>query len=224
MNEQQQQQEQQVKGWKRYFDWSNIFYNTSNTTTTMQQKGPSTEKKLLPIEQQDMLKSVPSLINSSSSTISSSSNIDSLEQIVKSSSHLSIHNDNDNNDSIPIKKVINRNPLSRKELNLNKPSSSSSLSQQQQQAAIKKINHHDGVYIKKKHRLNNEKTIQSLSITTKNNKRVVADNIKQTKPKWNQHPNAWGYLHCTNHSPQYLEYRGNERKGYLVGSDSSCDI
>lgn len=45
--------------------------------------------------------------------------------------------------------------------------------------------------------------------------------------EWKEHPEAWGLLQDSNQVEHYLincQTLEDERKGYLIGSDSSCDL
>jgi hypothetical protein len=229
MNEQQLQQE---KGWKKIFDWPTIMFNNNNSTNKQQpaetqQPGQPAEQQLklqeaTVVKEQDFntTKSItthtaPSLIESSSSTISFTS-IDTMEQVVKSSSDLSIHSSH--NKSISVE---TRRPLKKKEGNVIPINTNG--------ASIKKrLPSKIPIKIPAPPQAAAEKAVavESLSVTVKKSSKApsIEKNIKQIQPDWKEHPNAWGYLHAICGKSQYLEHRSNDRKGYLIGSDSSCDI
>lgn len=47
---------------------------------------------------------------------------------------------------------------------------------------------------------------------------------KPIKVPWHTCPKAWGFIFVSNQLYWYLKRRSFSRKGYLIGSDSSCDI
>lgn len=62
--------------------------------------------------------------------------------------------------------------------------------------------------------------------STKTREQNESKNTFDSDLNWDQHPEAWAYLVDSNKTGYYLLNRhfSNERKGYLIGSDSLCDL